>query len=418
MPVEAILAEVDRHRENILKFAQSLIAFQTPDPPAHNTREAQGWMEGELRKLGMQTQMFDLYPGEPLLAGVCRGKEGARTLTFSGHMDVAQVNPGEKWSFDPFQAWWDEHYLYGRGADDMKAGLAAAYWALKIVLESGVSLRQNVMLQTVVGEEAGEHGTKLLLEKGFRGDFAIVPEPTELKICGQGGVVTLWVIIKSPQTFHDGVRSRMIHAGGGVDGASAIEKMMKILQGMQELERHWAVLKSYPGLAPGANTINPAVIKGGRHPAFIADECALWFTIHYLPNEKLEDVQREVVSHLDALADADPWLKRNRPELVFGGSSMFRDRGEIFPASEVPRDNPDVQLLFDTYRQVLGREPSSIIWPCVSDSGWFAQFGVPVVICGPGRLEDAHTIDERIGVDQILDATRLYAAYILGFCTR
>jgi formylaminopyrimidine deformylase len=414
----AILAAVDKNRENILEFARKLIAFKTPDPPAHNTREAQAWMEGELRALGMQTHMLDLYPEEPLLAGVYKGKEGTRTLTFNGHMDVAQINPDEKWSFDPFAAWWDERHLHGRGADDMKGGLAAAYWALKIVLDAGVPLRQNVMIQSVVGEEAGEHGTKLLLEKGYRGDFAIIPEPTELRICGQGGVVTMWVIVKSPQTFHDGMRSRMIHAGGGVDGASAIEKMMKILQGMQELERHWAVTKSYPGLAPGANTINPAVIKGGRHPAFIADECALWFTIHYLPDEKLEDVQRELVSFLNGLADSDPWLKKNRPELVFGGTSMFRDRGEIFPASEVRRDNPDVQLLFDTYRATLGREPSSIIWPCVCDSGWFAEAGIPVVICGPGSLEEAHVIDEKIAVDQILDATRLYAAFILDFCKR
>jgi acetylornithine deacetylase len=412
-----VLARVDRNRENILNFAKQMISFKTPNPPAHNTREIQQWLAGELKNIGMKTEMHDLYPDEPLLVGVTEAT-GEATLVFNGHVDVAQVKEDEKWSFEPFSARWDERYLYGRGADDMKAGLTAAFWAIKVVLESGVNLKNRVMFQSVVGEEAGEHGTKTLLEKGYGGDFAIIPEPTGLDVCGQGGVVTLWIIIKSPETHHDGIRSRMIHAGGGIDGASAIEKMYKILNGMQELERYWAVTKSYPGLAPGANTINPAVIKGGRHPAFVADECSLWYTIHYLPDEKLDDVQEEIVSYIDGLVNADPWLKKNPPELIFGGTSMFRDRGEIFPASEILAENLHVQLLFSTFASVLGRDARSIVWPSVSDSGWFAEYGIPVVICGPGKLEQAHAIDERIEVEQIMDAVRLYAAFILEFCQR
>ncbi len=408
----------DRSRDKILEFAKEMISFKTPNPPAHNTKEIQRWMEDELKKIGMKTAMHDLYPDEPLVVGMTEGKGGDRTLIFNGHVDVAQINPDEKWDFEPFSAWWNDRYLFGRGADDMKGGLAAVFWAIKTVLESGIELKHRIMFQSVVGEEAGELGTKTLLEKGYRGDFAIIPEPTGLKICGQGGVVTLWVIIRSPETYHDGIRSRLIHAGGGIDGASAIEKMYKILLGMQELERYWAVTKSYPGLSPGANTINPAVIKGGRHPAFIADECSMWFTIHYLPDERLEDVKEEILSYITDLTNADPWLKKNRPELIFGGTSMFRDRGEIFPASEVKRENRDALLFFSTFKEALGREADSIVWPSVSDSGWFAEYGVPVVICGPGSLKDAHAINEKIEIDQIMEASKLYAAFILEFCKR
>ena len=411
-----IQSRIEQSKEEILQFAANMVSFKTPNPPAHNTEEIQNWMAGELQRLGMKTEIHDLYPGEPMVVGIVRGEIGERTLVFNGHVDVAQIEEDERWDFDPFSAWWDDKYFYGRGAADMKAALAAVYWAIKVVLESGVELKNNLMFHSVVGEEAGEHGTKTLLERGYRGDFAIVPEPTDLKICGQGGVVTMWVTVKSPKTFHDGLRSRLIHAGGGIDGANAIEKMFKVLNGMQELERHWAVMKSYPGLRPGANTINPAVIKGGRHPAFVADECALWFTIHYLPNEKMEDVKQEVVLHINALADADLWLKSNRPEIIFGGTSMFRDRGEIFPASEVDKNNPDVQRLFSRFEGLLGRKPESLIWPSVSDSGWFAEYGIPVVICGPGLLEEAHAINEKIEIRQVMEATKLYAATILDFC--
>jgi acetylornithine deacetylase len=415
--LDEIQSRIEENRREILQFASDLIAFKTPNPPAHNTKEVQLWVVNQLSALSMKTEVHDLYPDEPLVVGIAEGETGQRTLIFNGHVDVAQVEDDETWDFDPFSAWWDEKYLYGRGAADMKAAMAAVYWAIKIVLESGLRLQNTLMFQSVIGEEAGEHGTKTLLEKGYKGDFAIVPEPTELQVCGQGGVVTMWVTLRSPKTFHDGVRSRMIHAGGGIEGASAIEKMFKILSGMQELERHWAVMKSYPGLCPGANTINPAVIRGGRHPAFIADECALWFTVHYLPSERMEDVKEEVLSHIDSLADADPWLKKNRPEVVFGGTSMFRDRGEIFPASEVDPNNPDVQRLLATFEPILGRTPETLVWPSVSDSGWFAEHGIPVVICGPGLLEEAHSINEKIAIDQVLEATKLYAAFIYDFCS-
>jgi acetylornithine deacetylase/succinyl-diaminopimelate desuccinylase family protein len=411
-----ILTRIECEQEDLLRFAAELIRFPTPDPPAHNTQEIQTWLAGQMEKIGMKVHQHDLYPEEPLLAGVWEAPGAQRTLTFNGHIDVAQVNPDEQWDFPPFQPRWDQQYLYGRGATDMKAGVAAAFWAIKTVVQSGLNLKQNIMLQTVCGEEAGEYGTKTLLEKGYKGDFAIIPEPTDLQICGQGGVVTMWVKIKSPKTYHDGMRLQMIHAGGGVDGASAIEKMVKIIQGMQDLERHWAVTKRFPGMPPGANTINPAVIKGGRHPAFIADECSLWYTIHFLPDERLENIQEEVLGYLRRIADADPWLRKNPPEFIFGGSSMFRDQGEVFPASFVDAMNPDVHLLEETFQQVLHRAPETIIFPSVCDSGWFAEYGVPVVICGPGSLAEAHAINEKVEIRQVLEAAKLYAAYILAFC--
>jgi len=414
--IQALLKRVDDSRDELVGFAKELIAFQTSNPPAHNTQEVQRWLAGRLQGIGMKTELIDLYPGEPLLVGVKDGRSGKRTLVFNGHVDVAQVNPEERWEFPPFEPRADGRYLYGRGAADMKAGMAAAFWAIKTVTEMGVALEQSVMYQSVIGEEAGEHGTKTLLEKGYRGDFAIVAEPSELKVGGQGGVVTMWITIRSPKTFHDGLRSRLIHAGGGIEGASAIEKMTKIIAGMQELERHWAVTRRYPGMAPGANTINPAVIKGGRHPAFIADECALWYTIHYLPNERLESIKEEIISYIRDLCQADPWLRDNQPAIDFGGTSMFRDKGEIFPASEVQDSNPDVRALLDSFRSTLGREPETTVWPSVSDSGWFSEYGVPVVICGPGMLEEAHAINEKIEVSQIVDAAKLYAAYLYRFC--
>ena len=88
-----------------------------------------------------------------------------------------------------------------------------------------------------------------------------------------------------------------------------------MIQSLNELERHWGVMKKSPGMPPGANTINPAVIEGGRHPAFIADECRLWITVHYLPNESYESVVNEIERYLNKVAEADVWLRENHLNL-------------------------------------------------------------------------------------------------------
>ena len=105
--------------------------------------------------------------------------------------------------------------------------------------------------------------------------------------------------------------------------------MMKIVQSLQELERHWAVMKTYEGYPSGTTTINPAVIEGGRHAAFIADECRLWITVHFYPNETHEQIIKEIEEYIGK------WQLpihgyENPPQFKWGGESMIVDRGEIF----------------------------------------------------------------------------------------
>lgn len=410
-----ILAEVDERKDELLKLAAKLISFKTPNPPAKNTLPAQKWLAAEMKKIGMSVKMVDIYPEEPSLVGILKGGRGGKTLAFNGHIDVAEVKEWEKWNFEPFRGKYDDKYLYGRGATDMKGGLASALFAAKLIAEGGIKLKNNLMIQSVIGEEAGEPGTRKLLENGYKCDFVVIPEPNSLEVQGQGGAITLWVKIKSPQVFHDAVRHKMIHAGGGVEGANTIEKMCKIVESMQELERHWAVTKKYPGITPGANTINPAVIEGGRNPVFIPDECKIWYTIHLLPNEGVEDVQKEITDHIMKAAQSDVWLRKHPPELTWGGESLVRDKGEVFPSADVNENDPNVRLLLQTHEEVFGRRPKVSIWPSVSDAGWFSKFGIPSVICGPGKIENAHIVNEKISVKELMDAAKLYACFIINF---
>lgn len=275
---DRLLKTVEDSREYLVKLTSDLVKFNTANPPGRNTSEAQHWFASVLQSVGFKTELFDVFPGEPDLVGVLKGTGGGRSIMLNGHMDVAETRPDEKWDHGPFEPVVVGSRIYGRGTTDMKGGLAACVTAIRAIRENGLKLGGDVILESVIGEEAGEPGTVRCLERGYKADFALVPEPSEFSISGQGGVITGWITVKSPQTIHDGARRLCIHAGGGMEGASAIEKMMKVISALQELERHWAVVKSHPMMPVGSTTINPAVIEGGRHPAFMADECKLWIT--------------------------------------------------------------------------------------------------------------------------------------------
>lgn len=414
----AALRQVDERKDELIELLKTLISFETPAPPARNTKEVQRYVAQLLEKRGFSIDMWDVYPNDPNVVAQLKGhsSEQFHSLIINGHIDVAEVNEGEQWEKDPFTPVVRDGYVIGRGAADMKGGITGALFAIQLLREYDIELPGDLTLQSVIGEEVGEAGTLQCCERGYNADFAVVVDTSDLHIQGQGGVITGWITIKSDVTFHDAQRSKMIHAGGQIFGASAIEKMTKVIGGLQELERHWAVTKSYPGFPPGTNTINPAVIEGGRHAAFIADECKLWITVHYYPNESYEQVATEIEEHILQVAKADPWLKEHPPTFMWGGKSMIEDRGEIFPSLEVDQNYEAVQLLASAHETVAGKRAVIDVSPTVTDGGWLADAGIPTVIYGPGDLNNAHAVNEQVAIDQLVEYTKVLLTFIYDWC--
>lgn len=415
---ERISIEIESRKEELLDLLKELVRFRTVSPPARNTNDIQHFIQGYLERMNFQTDKWFVYPNDPNVVGLLRGKspEHYNSLIINGHVDVAEIGDEQEWMSPPFVAQQQGSYIYGRGVADMKGGIAGALIAMKVLQELGVTLHGDLQFQSVIGEEVGEAGTLACIERGYTADFAVVTDTSDLHIQGQGGVITGWIIIESKDIYHDGIRGKMIHAGGGMKGASAIEKMMKIIAGLQELERHWAVTKSYEGFPPGTNTINPAVIEGGRHAAFVADRCALWITVHFYPNEDYEEIVKEIEQHLYAVASADPWLKDNPPKFVWGGKSMIEDRGEIFPSLEIDADHPGTRSLINVYEHLLTETPTIEMSTSVTDGGWFGKANIPAVIFGPGKLEDAHAVNEKLNIQQLVNFTKVLALFIVQWC--
>lgn len=406
-------------KEELFALLAELVSHPTVSPPARNSDAAQTVLANRLAAIGFEVDRWTVYPGDDNVVGRLPGSASAQanSLIINGHIDVAEVGDDASWTYPPFSLTrGTDGRLYGRGVADMKGGLAASLFAIQMLREHGVELAGDLLFQSVIGEEAGEAGTLVALERGYQADYAVVVDTSNLHMQGQGGVITGWITIESPTTLHDGMRARTIHAGGGVRGASAIEKMAKIITALQELERDWAVMKAYPGFAAGSNTINPAVIEGGRHAAFIADRCALWITVHFYPNESYEQIIREIEDHVRRAAAADLWLRDHPPVFRWGGRSMIEERGEIFPSLELDTEHPALAQLQAAYESELGEAPVVDMSPTVTDAGWFAHAGIPAVLFGPGELKHAHAVDESIDPDQLVRFAQIMARFIANWC--
>ena len=416
--LDRAVAAIGERREELFALLEALVGFATPSPPARNTVPAQEWLAGRLAAAGFAVDRVPHYEGDVNIVGTLPGleRDAHRSLIVNGHVDVAEVGDDANWSHPPFALTRAGGRLYGRGVADMKGGIAASLFAIELLAEHGVGLRGDLQLHSVTGEEVGEAGTRAVLEAGHTADFAVVVDTSDLHLQGQGGVITGWITVESPETFHDGMRSRMIHAGGGIHGASAIEKMVKVITALQDLERHWAVTKSHPGFPAGVNTINPAVIEGGRHAAFVADRCALWVTVHFYPDETFEQVTDEIEAHVLAAAAADPWLRRYPPTFRWGGRSMIEEQGEIFPSLDLDPTHPGVAALTGAYRAQTGAEPVLDMSPTVTDGGWFGHARIPAAIFGPGALAQAHAVDEWLDEEQLVTFAQVMARFIAGWC--
>ncbi|MFW7411484.1 acetylornithine deacetylase [Vagococcus fluvialis] len=414
MTITDLMNQVDSRQNELIEILTTLIRYETPAPPARNTKEAQDYVAKFLAQHNFTIDTWELYSNDPIVVGTKKGNHSQthQSLIINGHIDVAEIQEDEKWLTSPFEPVVTKNSVIGRGAADMKGGLAGSLFAIQLLQEAGIELKGDLIFESVIGEEVGEAGTLQCCEKGYSADFAVIVDTSDLHIQGQGGVITGWITIKNPNTFHDATRRNMIHAGGGLNEASAIEKMMKLIASLQELERHWAITKTYEGYPPGTNTINPAVIEGGRHAAFIADECRLWITVHYYPNETHEEVIKEIEAHLLQTAKADIWLRDHLPTFKWGGTSMIEDRGEIFPSLEVDPNHPAVKTLQKSHEFSTKKKAILDVSPTVTDGGWFGAANIPAAIYGPGDLANAHSVNEEVKISQLIAFTKTMISFI------
>ena len=407
----AVLADIDANEGELFELLAELVRFRTPNPPGGNEQDAQDWVEARLRALGLDIDRWDVLPGRPNVVGVWRGDGDGPSIALNGHIDVCEDRLLDEWSSDPYEPVIDGRDMVGRGATDMKSANASFMFAIEMLKRHGITLQGDVIVQSVIGEEAGEPGTQSAIEHGYGGDFSIVGESTagrDLVACI--GVMNCRISITAEKTLHLSARKFTMNAGGKLAGGNCIEKMaLRIVPALTDLERQWQVFKTHDLVPPGATNINVFRIEGGTSTFMLPDRCDAYVTVTYLPDEKKEDVISEVEEHVRCASLVDDWLREHPPTIEWNPPE--------FPVEFVPSDidvsSEPVQTLLGSIRAASGLEPQIGGRGGITDAGWFARAGIPTVVFGPGDVLYAHRVDERVHLDEVVNHCKATALFLM-----
>ncbi len=349
------------------------------------------------------------FEGRPNVSARVKGSGGGRSMLLFGHMDV--VEPSGNWSVGPFDAEIKDGKLYGRGASDMKGGLAAQVAAVEYLKKAGIQLKGDVLIGSVVEEESGGMGTLAYAAEGYRADAAIVGEPTNLTVAPMCRGILWGKIIIRGRNGHIEAPQPHWREGGAVD---AIEKARLYLTHIDALNRDWALRKNH-ALLDGPCQVSVAMINAGDYPTTYASKAEIVVDIQYLPLEKDEHglgakVKREIEDFVSRIAQTDEWLRLNPPEVEW---MVDADCGEI------PADHPFVKTIAKNVAGLcelpLGTQLVQGVF-CHTDMGLLIDRGIPTVNFGPGILSIAHQPDEYIVIEDYLKAVKVVATTLIDWC--
>lgn len=333
---------------------------------------------------------------------VARWGEGPRerpaALVLNGHIDVVPVGDRDDWTVDPFAGVVRDGILYGRGACDMKGGLAAASVAVRAAQKLGVTPRRPVLLQSVVGEETGGLGTLAAILRGYRGDGAVLCEPTGLM---------MYPVHSGALSFRLRIQGRAAHGAMRESGVSAIEKFWLLWQALTDLETRRHRDFRHPLYSPSqlAAPLSIGRLEAGSWPSSVPDHAIAEGRFGVFPGESIEAARSEFETAVRRACEKDPWM-RDRPAKVEWFEGQF-EPGESDPEGEIPR------RLAAAHLSVTGRPLARRGAPYGCDLRLFSRHGdIPAVLYGPGDPSLAHAADECIPVEEMVLATRVLTRLI------
>jgi succinyl-diaminopimelate desuccinylase len=372
--------------ERLVELTKALVAVDTRNPPGGEAPIEELLRDALAARKPAWTRV-EPVAGRVSLVAELPHPEGPRPgrprLIVNGHLDVVPVNAAA-WTRDPFEPTVVDGRLYGRGSADMKGGVAAAIAALDALERAGAPPGCDVTFHLVADEERGGRlGTGTLLERGLvLGDACLVPEPTDLDLCvAERG---LW-----QARIH--VAGRPGHGSRPREGVSAIEHAARLV-----LALHAADFGGEEHPLLGRPTANVGIIDGGSAVNPVAATCVIGVDRRVLPGATAESAEAEICRRID---QAGVEGLEYRIELDTFGE-----------ASEMPGDHPWVKQVGEAVSRATGRVPSVIGMPFTTDARFVRnQAGIPAVVCGPGRIDQAHGDDEFVEVQRLVDAAAAYA---------
>ncbi|WP_298958160.1 acetylornithine deacetylase/succinyl-diaminopimelate desuccinylase family protein [uncultured Roseibium sp.] len=426
MPLpDQLNAEIDARREDLIALTQDLLRIPTLNPPGENYLEICEYLSNRLRGSGFTVELIRAHgtPGDsekyPRWNMIARreGKRPGECVHFNSHIDVVDVGHG--WTRDPFGGELVDGKIYGRGACDMKGGLAASIVAAEAFLAVSPDFSGSIEISGTADEESGGYGgVAYLAEKGYfspeRVQHVIIPEPLNKdRIClGHRGV--WWAEIET--------HGEIAHGSMPFLGDCAVRHMGAVLEEMEENLFPALAQKrtDMPVVPEGArqSTLNINSIHGGQSEGdedftglpspCVPDSCRVVIDRRFLLEENIEDVQAEIRDLLEG-------VEKKRENFRYDLKELHR----VLPTM-TDKDAPVVKTVAKAIAQTMGKEAEYVVSPGTYDQKHIDRIGKlkNCIAYGPGILDLAHKPDEYVGVEDMLDSAKVMGLSLLELLAR
>lgn len=405
---ERVSLRVEAHRDDLIAITQDLVRIPSVNPPGDY---------GEISQ-----RMFELYKAEglepviacapkedveslgltyprPNVIALCKGKEHWPVFCLDAHLDVVGTGDESQWTYPPFGGELHDNKIYGRGAEDTKCHLAAQLIALRAIKKADIELKGDLILTSTVDDEIGQWpGMGYLIERGFeengfrKPDYHIVGEPTGIESLGCLARGRLWYEII--------FKGKSAHGGNPKEGINAIEKAITLANAMKTYE-----VVTDPLM--GSDTVNLGILHGGEAINVVPTRCKITFDIR--PARKIEEVKAFVDNTIQRLKDQDP-------DFVIESIRLLNDR-------QTGGIGPDHAFVKTVQRVVKGMTGKSVTptgnmagYSSLGNAYWTSNNGVAGIMYGGGDFHRAHSADEYISVDELVEVTKVFAALVVELC--
>lgn len=411
-----IAAAIDTNFDKQVQFLAELVRF-----PSLRGREAplQDWFARQMAARGYAVDRYTLadVPPHPKMAPMVecdpagsvqvvathRAKNPTgRSLILQGHIDVVPEGPADMWTHPPYAAVIRDGWMYGRGAHDMKSGVACMVYAMDAIRDAGFAPAADVYVETVTEEESTGNGALSTLLRGYRADAALVPEPTGHTITrSQTG--TIWFRLR--------VRGIPVHVAVAQDGSNAIMSAYVLIQALYAHTRKLneaARASAWYADIKDPIKFNPGIIRGGDWASSTPAWCEVDCRIGLVPGTTPEEAMAGIEATVRAAAKGDGFLANNPPEIVWTGFQT--DPYVLEPGSEAEA------VLAAAHASVHGGILPERRTTAVNDTRYYGlYFDIPGLCYGP-KGEGAHAFDERTSIEDLRKCTLTMATFIANWC--
>ena len=410
-----ILNCIDTLADDILDFTCRLVAEPST---LENELSVTALMEAELSRLSFDPFRVSIdpaklsqHPGFAPVSWSYEGRynvaaqrkasaEGGRSVIFNGHLDVVSAEPRGLWDTDPFDPVERDGWLYGRGAGDMKSGVAAMTYAVKGVENAGFGFKAPVTIEAVIEEECSGNGALACVAAGHEAEAVLIPEPMGLAILiAQLGVLWFKVsLIGVPRHVHEAQA-----------GVNAIEKCIPLITALRdlEIEMNHEVHPIYEDIRHPIN-LNIGVIKGGDWPSTVPAAAEFHCRLSFFPGETYDQTRRRIIDTIALATRQDPWLAENPPQIEFYG---FKSEGHV-----ADRSQPAFITLDGCHRDMFGQNADDSISTATTDVRAYHHYTQAQATCYGPVAENIHAANERVKIESVIHTAKIYALFLARWC--